>query len=187
MTFLEIPPNGSCRGIPLTILSLCYFQEKDFLSHVQLPLLRLENGTLQFFLLFFLFVFLLDHENVIKMKKLLEVLSSTGQRSSLEVLLRCEAVLEKMDLKGMVIFTRKIIFSHFFGTKKTVDQVSISKMCKLWRTYFEKLLFITQVCESNSYLHTKWSISIWVTLRPRDLQSRFHFVIARVECLYFWL
>ncbi|KAK7602242.1 hypothetical protein V9T40_009683 [Parthenolecanium corni] len=42
-----------------------------------------------------------DHENVIKMKKLLEVLSSTGQRSSLEVLLRCEAVLEKMDLKGM--------------------------------------------------------------------------------------
>ena len=50
----------------------------------------------------------IDHENVIKMKKLLEVLSSTGQRSSLEVLLRCEAVLEKMDLKGMVIM--KILF-----------------------------------------------------------------------------
>lgn len=48
------------------------------------------------------------------MKKLLEVLSSTGQRSSLEVLLRCEAVLEKMDLKGMVIFWK------FFSTWKKV-------------------------------------------------------------------
>lgn len=37
-----------------------------------------------------------------KMKKLLEILSSPSQRITMEALLKCEAVLEKMDIKGLV-------------------------------------------------------------------------------------
>lgn len=44
----------------------------------------------------------LDHEKTSKMKKLLEILSSSGhsaQRITMETLLKCEVVLEKMDIK----------------------------------------------------------------------------------------
>lgn len=37
-----------------------------------------------------------------KMKKLLEILSSPGQRITMETLLKCEVVLEKLDIKVVV-------------------------------------------------------------------------------------
>lgn len=40
-----------------------------------------------------------DHEKVGKMKKLLEILTSPGQRITMETLLKCEVVLEKLDIK----------------------------------------------------------------------------------------
>lgn len=44
----------------------------------------------------------LDHEKVGKMKKLLEILTSPGQRITMETLLKCEVVLEKLDIKVVV-------------------------------------------------------------------------------------
>lgn len=50
-------------------------------------------------------VHLLDNEKMGKMKKLLEILTTPGQRIPLEALLKCEVVLEKMNIKGDVSFS----------------------------------------------------------------------------------
>jgi hypothetical protein len=42
---------------------------------------------------------LADVEKLSKMKKLLEILSNPSKRMPLETLLKCEVVLEKLDLK----------------------------------------------------------------------------------------
>jgi mediator of RNA polymerase II transcription subunit 15 len=42
---------------------------------------------------------LIDVEKLSKMKKLLEILSNPSKRMPLETLLKCEVVLEKLDLK----------------------------------------------------------------------------------------
>ncbi len=43
-------------------------------------------------------MFIVDHEKVSKMKKLLEILTTPGQRITMDTLLKCEAVLEKLDM-----------------------------------------------------------------------------------------
>jgi hypothetical protein len=47
-----------------------------------------------------------DVEKLSKMKKLLEILSNPSKRMPLETLLKCEVVLEKLDLKRVRVWVQ---------------------------------------------------------------------------------